>query len=227
MTLIDNKLIESIHNELVRLVSTSSTRSWRKFAVDLSLVALSVRTGYLVDTYATRTVFETLVIALRKRNALFNNIIHLYEPAADQSFFINFPRFHSRAPDFRDTIYVSVSGHLVSPPESVLNTLRNIEIQPTDISYTLPSELPVDITVPLAAVLLEYPVAYVPHGGISPERQNLDVYECLLSGGVTIVKFSCPSSLVNRETITKSLHLRFGTDVEVKCTSETVDRLVL
>ncbi|KAK0487669.1 hypothetical protein IW261DRAFT_1327286 [Armillaria novae-zelandiae] len=225
--MIDNKLIETIHDELVRLVSTGNSRGWRKFAVDLSLVALSVRTGYLVDTYATRIVFEELVIALRKRNALFNDIIHLYEPAADQSFFINVPRFHSRAPDFRDTIYVSVSNDLVSPPESVLSTLRGIEIQPTDISCTLPSELPVEITVPLAAVLLEYPVAYVPNGALSPARLNLDVYECLLSGGVTIVKFSCPASLVNRETITKSLRLRFGTDVDVKCTSETVDRLVL
>ncbi|PBK97406.1 hypothetical protein ARMGADRAFT_1060622 [Armillaria gallica] len=227
MTVIDDELIETIHEELVCLVSTGNSRSWHKFAVDLSLVALSIRTGYLADTYATRTVFEKLVIALRKRNALFNDIIHLYEPTADQSFFINVPRFHSRAPEFRDTIYVSVSGHFVSPPESVLNTLRSIEIQPTDISCTLPSELPVDITVPLAAVLLEYPVAYVPHGAVSPERQSLDVYECLLPGGVTIVKFSCPSSLVNREIITKSLRLRFGTDVEVKCTSETVDRLVL
>ncbi|KAK0221625.1 hypothetical protein IW262DRAFT_1375276 [Armillaria fumosa] len=227
MTIIDHKLIEIIHDELVRLVSTSNSRSWRKFAVDLSLVALSVRTGYLVDTYATRTVFEKLVIALRKRNALFNDIIHLYEPAADQSFFINVPRFHSRAPDFHDTIYVSVSSYLVSPPEDVLNTLRSIEIQPTDISCTLPSELPVEITIPLAAVLLEYPVAYVPNDATSPARQNLDVYECLLSEGVTIVKFSCPSSLADRETITKSLRLRFGRDVEVKYTSETVDRLVL
>ncbi|KAK0202006.1 hypothetical protein DFS33DRAFT_1386291 [Desarmillaria ectypa] len=227
MTVINDELIETIHDELVHLVSAGNSRSWRQFAVNLSLIALSVRTGYLVDTFATRTIFKKLVIALRERNPLFKDVVHLYEPTADQSFFINVPRFHSRAPEFRDTIYVSVSGHLMSPPENVLNTLRSIKMHATDISCTLPSDLPVDITVPLAAVLLEYPVAYVPHGVIPPERQSLDVYECLLSGRVTIVKFSCPSSLVSREIITKSLRLRFGMDVEVKCTSETVDRLVL
>ncbi|KAG7445748.1 uncharacterized protein BT62DRAFT_932914 [Guyanagaster necrorhizus] len=185
------------------------------------------RTGYLVDTFATRIIFEKLLVALREKNPLFKDVVHLYEPTADQSFFINVPRFHFRAPEFNDTIYVSVSGYLISPPENVLNTLQSIEIRATDISCTLPSDLPVDVTVPLAAVLLEYPIAYVPHGAILPERQSLDVYECTLSGGVTIVKFSCPSSLVSREIITQSLRLRFGMDVEVMCMSETVDRLIL
>ncbi len=43
MTVIDNELIETIHDELVRLVSIGNSQSWRKFAVDLSLVALSIR----------------------------------------------------------------------------------------------------------------------------------------------------------------------------------------
>ena len=59
-----------------------------------------------------------------------------------------------------------------------------------------------ETTVPLAALLLEYPVAYVPSSDIQVrflDNIPLDVYECTL---VTendqthpLVKFSCPSNL--------------------------------
>lgn len=54
MTVINNELIETIHDELVCLVSTGNSRSWRKFAVDLSLVALSIRSVLYNDGVTMR-----------------------------------------------------------------------------------------------------------------------------------------------------------------------------
>ena len=71
----------------------------------------------------------------------------------------------------------------------------------------MPSERPLQITelVPLAAILLEYPLAYVP---ISSDQTSflagvpLDVYECVLTCPSMLkapehilMKFSCPSVL--------------------------------
>jgi hypothetical protein len=59
--------------------------------------------------------------------------------------------------------------------------------------------------VPIAAILLEYPVAYVPTSGdqtVFLSRELLDIYECLLMhaefeplNGHTLLKFSCPSAI--------------------------------
>jgi len=59
--------------------------------------------------------------------------------------------------------------------------------------------------IPVAAILLEYPVAYVPTSGPGDQttflsRELLDVYECLLMNAEigtlnqhTLLKFSCPN----------------------------------
>lgn len=68
-------------------------------------------------------------------------------------------------------------------------------------SITLPTGLAPETTVPLAALLLEYPVAYVPLDIQVPFLDNvqLDVYECTLvtenDQTHSLVKFSCPSNL--------------------------------
>ncbi|PFH54056.1 hypothetical protein AMATHDRAFT_95695, partial [Amanita thiersii Skay4041] len=54
-----------------------------------------------------------------------------------------------------------------------------------------------EVSVPLAAVLLEYPVAYVPKATVTTFFQNipLDVYECTLtidSQLHPLLRFSCP-----------------------------------
>jgi hypothetical protein len=57
--------------------------------------------------------------------------------------------------------------------------------------------------IPVAAILLEYPVAYVPTSSAGDQtaflsRELLDVYECLLMNAGTLnrhtlLKFSCPN----------------------------------
>jgi hypothetical protein len=93
-----------------------------------------------------------------------------------------------------------------SPPSELAVALQSLKIRtrssvPTSI--TLPADLTPETMVPLAALLLEYPVAYVP----SPDPQlaflnnvQLDVYECILvidndHGRYPLLKFSCPSNL--------------------------------
>jgi len=66
--------------------------------------------------------------------------------------------------------------------------------------------------VPVAAILLEYPVAYVPTSGPGDQtaflsRELLDVYECLLMNSEigtlnrhTLLKFSCPKVIGTEHT---------------------------
>lgn len=70
------------------------------------------------------------------------------------------------------------------------------------LSVTLPVDLTPAVTVPLAAVLLEYPVAYVPPPDLLQSFLSnipLDVYEYTLvtdnDQGHLLLKFSCPSIL--------------------------------
>lgn len=79
------------------------------------------------------------------------------------------------------------------------------------ISFSMPGDSPVETLVPLAAVLLDYPVAYVPSASYDNVLAGipLDFYECLLTlprgdalqnvhaGDTvhTIMKFSCPTAL--------------------------------
>lgn len=105
---------------------------------------------------------------------------------------------------------------------------------------------PQSALVPLAGLLLEYTVAYVPPraphtvgylGGVA-----LDVYECTPEGGAsTLLKFSCPHELGERyehlqpETVCARLRARFaprlqtaglGELVITHCV-ETLDRVAL
>lgn len=91
-------------------------------------------------------------------------------------------------------------------PESVLKVLQEIRQQSLDgrSLVSLSRKLRVEDAVPLAAILLEYPVAYVP---TSPDTsflggEVLTVCECYLEQEGTsthfrhtLIKFSCPDSI--------------------------------
>jgi hypothetical protein len=95
-----------------------------------------------------------------------------------------------------------------APPSGLTAVLQSLLIPGSYIptSITLPADLTPEITVPLAALLLEYPVAYVPSLDQLSFLSNvlLDVYECILvfhdedgnrTGHHLLLKFSCPSNL--------------------------------
>lgn len=91
-------------------------------------------------------------------------------------------------------------------PESLLHLLSNPSIlqPPSSLSFTLP-HLSLETAVPLAAVLLDYAIAYVPSAGHENVLSGipLDFYECILAyhkekgqeATHTIMKFSCPARL--------------------------------
>ena len=97
--------------------------------------------------------------------------------------------------------------------------------------HFLPSDLSIDILVPLAGVLLEYPAVYVPESNdqtLFLPGVPLDIYHCVLvfdtGHGVqslpagyqhTLLNFSCPVPLTNDcpdlapEQIIRNLQARF------------------
>lgn len=102
------------------------------FANDLSLVVLGIRTGYLLDAFAIPNPVDTftcLINQLRMHRPDFSFIVHIYEPASDQSFFVNshlFRRMHqcssfsaslqqdqSCCPDYTSFVLLSESPALV------------------------------------------------------------------------------------------------------------------
>lgn len=129
-------------------------------------------------------------------------------------------------------------------------------IQTLDVTVLFPSHLSEKELIPLAAFLIEYPVAYVP---ISAGQENflsgipLDVYECVVvhpTDGTqnngqprrhSMLKFSCPCSLgleylqlLSPQTMQRRLKERFiervegfGLQLEVMHYAVTHDRVAL
>jgi hypothetical protein len=125
---------------------------------------------------------------------------------------------------------------------------------PAPVFRALPGNLSQETTIPLAALLVGYPVAYVPG---SPDQSSflsnvpLDVYECVLtfdesqqvSNLHTLLKFSCPSGLAQDHPdllgppqIIEHLNGRYrnrlqkaapDTKLVVLHSSETLDRVAL
>lgn len=100
--------------------------------------------------------------------------------------------------------------------------------QPTIIIDDSGCEVPAWDIVPLAGLILEYVVAYVPNEQSIAESKflggvDLEIYTCVLSwkgtegplGGAsehTLLQFSCPSSMAQQtDSITRRIHERFTT----------------
>ncbi|KAG5338946.1 hypothetical protein E4T56_gene1039 [Termitomyces sp. T112] len=138
------------------------------------------------------------------------------------------------------------------PPDLIfaLDSLKEVLAAQTTLpcSITIKPGLPAESAIPLAAILLEYPVAYIPTTLDSPFLSNvtLDVYECVLSIGETVhtlLKFSCPSELgqQNSDMLGKSHLIKFLTDTylpriramtliatfQVLHTNQNLDRIAL
>jgi hypothetical protein len=99
--------------------------------------------------------------------------------------------------------------------KAVLDSILNVAKQPViPVHFSLPEGLDPQNLVPLAGLLLEYPIAYVPTPDPSApflSHVPLDVYECVVKlqqsiQGVhagcrqhLLVKFSCPRLVGERE----------------------------
>ncbi|KAJ3722040.1 hypothetical protein DFJ43DRAFT_1124489 [Lentinula guzmanii] len=245
-------VVQDVQQETLQLRSFLFSRvslpRINSFAFDLALVALSIRSGCLVDAFLPKDpcrAFSALLYRLKQKSKLFRDVVHIYEPCSEQSFLINPLRLLARYPvedvsnsqltdwPFSSPIFVSTNSPpeiLYTPPEGLFAIVQDLILQISNPPSTsnqsstiiLPQSLSASLTVPLAAILLEYPVAYCPSATIgSPFLTNvtLDVYEVRLMlnnedvdtssqrkptpspdddeerDHRTVLKFSCPSGL--------------------------------
>lgn len=152
------------------------------------------------------------------------------------------------------TYSLITSYQLPEIPEAVLGVLREIHFQSLNgkILVNVSRQLTIEDMVPLAAVLLEYPVAYVP---ISSEQtaflggEPLIICECHLVDAAlvppvrhSLIKFSCPrvigqehDRLTSRQ-LTERLRERFIPRIrdadtrlilDIEISMETLDRVAL
>ena len=105
-------------------------------------------------------------------------------------------------------VYPDDPHQVTEAPVVVLQALQDIRRHSLDgrSAVTISQQINVEDTIPLAAVLLEYPVAYVPTSPVKSSFLNgeaLIVYECCLEQisssplfQHTLIKFSCPERIV-------------------------------
>jgi len=139
-------------------------------------------------------------------------------------------------------------------PENILQVLEDVYIRTIDNPTSIISsqELTQELMIPIAAILLEYPVAYVPASSDQMaflSRELLDVYECRLvhvetqvPNRHTLLKFSCPSAIgvkhmeLSPQELMERTKERFiprlqkagdGMIVEIHVSTEKFDRVAL
>ncbi|KAF7365187.1 Thioredoxin-domain-containing protein [Mycena venus] len=218
------------------------------FALDLALIALGCRCACLVDVVVVQDPeqsYANLLRTLRQKHAIFDIVQHLFESSSEQSFFVNTEQFQAST-SVTDTLFVLLGRDpqlLARPPPDVLAALHAL-------AATTPPTLPRDLTphtiIPLAGVLLGYPVAYVPGAddGAFLAQVSLDVFACRVRAPTwehAFLKFSCPATLaaahpelLSPTRIVESLKTRFearlkelGLALIVEHSTEIMDRVAL
>ncbi|KAJ6559160.1 hypothetical protein DFH09DRAFT_1364923 [Mycena vulgaris] len=159
----------------------------RAFALDLALIALACRCAWLVDTDSDPD-----------SHALFAAVHHLVLPDAN-SFFVNTTAL-PLDPDV-DVAFVRLRPGAGEP--------QLLPRAPPDSPSS--SALPARTLIPLAGVLLGYPVAYVPDGdadAVFLPHTPLDVYTLAVRDPAwpqaqehTLLKFSCPAEVLGVEGV--------------------------
>ncbi|KAJ7069722.1 hypothetical protein C8F01DRAFT_1113737 [Mycena amicta] len=248
-----NSLTQTIQESLARqpTLRQSSLHKRKLFALDLALIALGFRTAWLVDTVAVENperVFADLLNILRtslKHQDLFKNVEHVLEPSSQYSFFVNTYQLDRSSLTDVQFIFLrdSTPELLAHPPADVQSTLAALKL-----TNLFPPDLTSRTLIPIAAVLLGYPVAYcIPEAPTSAflARTPLDVYTCSVRGPNwphphTMLKFSCPAELAaNAEhlepiQIVSRLKAQFepratelGLELVIVHHTETLDRVAL
>ncbi|KAI6166617.1 hypothetical protein EDD17DRAFT_1177235 [Pisolithus thermaeus] len=231
--------------------------------MDICLVAVGVRSAYLIDALAPPdpvSVFSSLLKSLRLKSKVFGDTFLLTVPEHMQIFFVqrtallehtllNFPSFVRLDKDLTVTS---------REPDSLRNILLDWSYEilwSGGLSYPLPDSLTQELLVPLAGILLDYPVAYVPisaQQNIFLPGEPLDVYEVAfnspsadssLSLGASefvFIKFSCPRRVADKDSTLSPACLlmllehkfgprleNIGASVSVRHYTETLDRVAL
>ncbi|KAH9936367.1 uncharacterized protein B0H18DRAFT_321419 [Fomitopsis serialis] len=252
-----------IYSKSQHIFKRVAAKKIRHFALDLCFVSLGIRTGYLFDAFAISglqqrrpALFIDVLASLRQVVPALEDVIILHEPISDQLFFVNFALLEARCaripglgdhPRRQDDphgwpffVQLSEVPTLVEFPTLIASLLREVCARgeksaglSRPIALTITQPLDVVDLVPLAAALLEYPVAYVPADADQTAFLTgvpLDVYDCVVSfiGASddeahpedarehTLLKFSSPSCLSEQSTgllpakVMEALRDRFG-----------------
>lgn len=258
-------LVELVKGEVSKISALRSAPHTKllQFSMDICLVALGVRTAYLVDALTPPdpvSVFTSLLKSLRLKSQLFGDVFLLSVPMHMQTFFVrrtvlleytllNFPSFVL----LDQNLTVSLSE-----PDGLRDILLNWNceiLRHGGLSYSLPDDLTQESLIPLAGVLLDYPVAYVPvsvHQSTFLDGEPLDVYEVAVdnpsrdfsSTPVTsefvFIKFSCPRRVGEKDSsLSPSCLLlllkhkfgfrleNIGASVSIRHYTEKLDRVAL
>ncbi|KAL4080754.1 hypothetical protein J3A83DRAFT_64378 [Scleroderma citrinum] len=223
----------------------------------------SCRCAYLVDAVTpldpVRT-FSSLLQNLRDKSAVFRDVVLWIDSTHLQTFFVNTRLFDEKTVDssMNPTFVLLDKDLTVStlPPDGLTEVLLGMHVAMASreaLSFFFPDNLTQVVLVPLAAVLVDYPVAYVP---VSPAQtvflgaEPLDVYEVASpldtvnpstrSHDFTFLKFSCPQKLadicpqLSQAHLVQRLHDIFtlrldiiGASITVGHHTETLDRVAL
>ncbi|KAF9221561.1 hypothetical protein BS17DRAFT_710768, partial [Gyrodon lividus] len=234
-------------------------------------ILMQYSTGYLVDAIwspdPTRT-FSALLRALHKKSSIFKNIVLWNHSSSAQSFLVNIPLFEEKVTGLIDGIELEQCAFVrldeclsasTEPPnalQQVLLKMRASMAASSDaLSFSLPATLTQEILVPLAAVVIDYSVAYVPASSEQTSflgGEALDIYSVSFKGPSypnssstlkqehVVLKFSCPRVLVSKHaelspgTVMEKLRVKFesrlesvGIHMSVAHRTETLDRVAL
>lgn len=204
------------------------------FATQVALVCTGIRSAYLVDTLVLRLDRLPRFLEHLQRQSPFPLAICC---ADEQAFFVNTTLLASRICQNDLPRWISVTSPQpcqIPEPVSFKLLLNQLGHLPAGAICPLRAERPTDL-IPLAAFLLEYPVAYVVETDTDPFLAHvlLDVYECtfdLEEERLPLVKFSVPAGC-DIQDLTPSLQDRFQARIglPIRVVRETVmfDRLAL
>ncbi|KAG8828785.1 hypothetical protein FRC19_000173 [Serendipita sp. 401] len=175
-----------------------SVASAGAMATQIALVLSRIRSGYLVDGLSLqKDDLQTIIRRIRDDYPL--EIAAIWETETEQAFFINTVLLNAKMKAGNFPLWVSVAtpSQLVPEPCSFRALLSQITLEPGCVSAVTANK-PTDM-VPLAAWLLDYPVAYVVTDPSIPFLMNtaLEVYDCWLDWRdecIPLLKFSVPQS---------------------------------
>ncbi|KZP33692.1 hypothetical protein FIBSPDRAFT_1036207 [Athelia psychrophila] len=265
-----SRIVQTTTESIFQGPRTSSTKL-KLFSKDVTLIALAIRTAYLVDAIVPRDpapFFQELIQRLRKASSAFQHLFAYCDDDSGQSFIVNArllagnvdlcAQLHGTTEPHRSwTSFIRLEPPLALAdriPETVLQVLQEIRKQSQDgrSLVKLCGRLRVEDAVPLAAILLEYPVAYVPTSSAETSflsGEALVVCECYLEQELTpsplrhtLIKFSCPNSIAqNNEHLSprrlaQRLQEHFAPRVgemgeavylKIHISTETLDRVAL
>ncbi|KAN0087636.1 hypothetical protein V8E55_006257 [Tylopilus felleus] len=238
-----------------------------EFAVHICLVAHHVRTGHLVDALFppnSTAALGSLLMALRKKSAVFKDVVCWHHVPTSQSFVVHVPHLQAKITALLDGVEACVFIRLAErpsvsrdPPGALQDALGGMRFAMTESPDTLVLSLSElfteEVLIPLAAVVIDYPVAYFPAFPAQTsflEGEPLDVYTVSfewtsestssLVGEHVLLKFSCPQILASSHaelsprTVIRNLHVKFaavleriGASISVTHRTETLERVAL